>query len=91
MLLKLNHVLTQQELQTAQHHLHDSKWENGNKIAGWQAAQAKNNQQLPEHSVHLSALRELVLSALQQNPLFFTAALPLHIAHCTTFVQSIPR
>lgn len=79
MLITIDDVLTPEELATARKFLDNSTWASGLITAGTQAAQAKNNLQLAEDAEHLPALRYLVLSALQRNPLFFTAALPLKI------------
>ncbi len=79
MLITINDVLTPEELVTTRRLLDYSTWASGLITAGTQAAQVKNNQQLPEDSGQLSALRRLVLDALNRNALFFTAALPLKI------------
>ena len=79
MLITIDDVLTPEELASARALLAQSPWASGRITAGTQAAQAKNNQQLPEQAEHLPALRRLVLGALQRNALFFTAALPLKI------------
>jgi PKHD-type hydroxylase len=79
MLLTIDDLLTPEELATTRKLLTQSTWASGQITAGPQAAQAKNNQQLPEDAAHLPALRRLVLSALNRNALFFTAALPLKI------------
>ena len=79
MLITLDNVLTPEELGTARDLLKRSTWVSGQITAGPQAAQSKNNQQLPEQAEHLPALRRLVLSALNRNAMFFTAALPLKI------------
>ncbi len=79
MLITINDVLTPEELITTRKLLDHSTWASGLITAGTQAAQVKNNQQLPEDSGQLSALRRLVLGALNRNALFFTAALPLKI------------
>lgn len=79
MLITIDDVLTPQELSTAKSLLARSHWASGLQTAGVQAAKAKNNQQLPEDAEHLPALRRLVLTALNRNALFFTAALPLKI------------
>ena len=47
--------------------------------AGHQSARAKDNVQLPEGSPAARELRELVLGALGQSPLFISAALPLQV------------
>lgn len=79
MLLTIDAVLTPEELAHARALLDRSQWSSGLITAGTQAAQAKNNRQLAEDAEHLPALRRLVLAALQRNPMFFTAALPLKI------------
>ena len=79
MLITLDNVLTPEELGTARDLLKRSTWVSGQITAGPQAAQSKNNQQLPEQAEHLPALRRLVLSALNRNAMLFTAALPLKI------------
>ncbi|HEX2530071.1 MAG TPA: Fe2+-dependent dioxygenase [Burkholderiaceae bacterium] len=79
MLVTIDNVLTQDELVTARDLLGRSQWHSGLITAGPQAAQAKNNQQLPEDAEHLPALRRLVLEALNRAPVFFAAALPLKV------------
>lgn len=79
MLLTLPDVLNAEELSTARALLAQSRWVSGLETAGAQAAQVKNNEQLAEGAEHLPALRRLVLGALQRDPLFFAAALPLKI------------
>jgi PKHD-type hydroxylase len=79
MLITIDDVLTAEELAAARKLLAQSAWASGRITAGPQAAQAKNNQQLPEDAEHLPALRRLVLGALNRSALFFTAALPLKI------------
>ncbi len=79
MLVTIDNVLTQDELAAMRDLLTRSRWESGSITAGSQAAQAKNNQQLPEEAEHLPALRKRVLDALNHEPVFFAAALPLKI------------
>lgn len=79
MLVTIDNLLTPDELATARDLLARSRWGSGLATAGTQAALAKNNQQLTEDAEHLPALRRLVLDALNRDPLFFAAALPLKI------------
>lgn len=79
MLITIDNVLTPDELATARGLLNQSEWHSGAITAGSQAAQVKNNLQLPESAAQLPALRQLVLSALNRSPIFFTAALPLKV------------
>ncbi|HEU4649977.1 MAG TPA: Fe2+-dependent dioxygenase [Croceibacterium sp.] len=52
-------------------------WVDGNVTSGPQAALAKNNQQLQEHTPAAREGGQLVLDALGRSPLFIAAALPL--------------
>ena len=79
MLITIDNLLDAEELQAARALLAGSEWNGGPGTAGLQAAQAKNNQQLPEDQTQLPALRRLVLNALNRNAVFFSAALPLKI------------
>jgi PKHD-type hydroxylase len=44
-----------------------------------QSAQAKNNEQLPQDCAESRALQQVVLGALNRNPVFFSAALPRRV------------
>ena len=80
MLLPLKNLLTPQELQTAQSLLgEDAPWIDGRSSAGAQALTQKNNQQLLQSSAAAHSLQALILTALQREPLFLSAALPRKI------------
>ena len=79
MLITIDNVLTADELIKVRQLLAGSDWGSGLATVGPQAAKVKNNQQVPEASPQLPALRSTVLAALNRNALFFTAALPLKI------------
>lgn len=79
MLIIIDSLLSPDELTTARDLLARSRWGSGLATAGPQAAMTKNNQQLTEDAEHLPTLRHLVLAALNRNPQFFSAALPLKI------------
>lgn len=79
MLIALDNVLNADELAQARALLAEAGWVSGQVTAGVQAAEVKNNLQVPESAPQLPALRRLVLDALGRNPLFFSAALPLKI------------
>ncbi len=77
MLLHLTSILTPDELATARALLaSDAAWMDGRGSAGAQAVGRKNNEQLAQDSAQAAQLRELVLAAVQRDPLFFSAALP---------------
>ncbi len=79
MLLQIPNVLNTEELAHVQALLTDAEWVDGRVTAGRQAATVKNNQQLSEQALQMAELRKIVLTALNRNPLFFSAALPLRI------------
>ena len=79
MLLQIPQLLNTEELAQVQTLLAAADWVDGRVTAGLQAATVKNNQQLPEQAVQMAMLRKIVLTALNRNPLFFSAALPLKI------------
>ena len=79
MLLKIQSILSKTQVQQVRDALREAEWVDGNITAGYQSAQAKNNQQLPENSPVARQLGDLILMALAQNKLFMSAALPAKI------------
>jgi PKHD-type hydroxylase len=79
MLLTIPDVLTADQVATARDQLTSADWTDGRVTAGPQSARVKNNRQLPEDHPAARALGELILGALQRNPLFISAALPQRI------------
>lgn len=79
MLLQISDVLNTEDLAQVKALLADAEWVDGRVTAGRQAAAVKNNQQLSEQAAQMASLRKIVLMALNRNPLFFSAALPLKI------------
>ena len=69
-------LLDAAQLQEAQRLLRDAPWAEGKATAGSQAAQAKNNEQLPPDSDAAQSLRALITGALERSPRFLAAALP---------------
>lgn len=64
------------ELAQAHSLLETAPWSDGRTSAGRQAAQVKNNQQLPPDCKASRALQAMVLHALNRSPRFLAAALP---------------
>ncbi len=79
MLLTIPDVLTRDQVAEAREHLARADWMDGRVTAGHQSARVKDNRQLPEDHPAARALGEMILAALQRNPLFISAALPLRI------------
>lgn len=79
MLLHIPDVLTADQVAQARQMLDAAQWIDGRVTAGHQSARAKDNQQLPEDHPTARQLGDLILAALQRNPLFIAAALPLRV------------
>jgi PKHD-type hydroxylase len=79
MLLHIPEVLTTAQVQHARARLDAADWVDGRVTAGSQSARVKHNRQLPEDHPASRELGDLILGALQRNPLFHAAALPLRV------------
>ena len=79
MLLAIPDLLTAEEVASARALLDRAEWIDGRVTAGPQSARAKNNQQLPEGSTVAESIGDMILTALQRNALFVSAALPLRV------------
>jgi len=78
-LLHIPEILNAEQLQQCRSLLEKAEWADGRITAGTQAAQVKNNRQLPEELPEAMALRQIVLEALSKSAIFFSAALPKRI------------
>jgi PKHD-type hydroxylase len=79
MLIAIPDVLTAEQVTRARQLLNETDWVDGRITAGHQSARAKDNAQLPEDSPLARQLGDMILTALGQNPLFISAALPLRV------------
>jgi PKHD-type hydroxylase len=79
MLLAIPDVLTRAQVAEARVVLDRAEWVDGRVTAGHQSARAKDNTQLAEGSAAARQLGGLIVSALERNPLFVSAALPLRV------------
>jgi PKHD-type hydroxylase len=79
MLLQIPSVLTMEQVRDARALLDAAEWIDGRVTAGHQSARAKHNEQVPEHHPAARQTGEIIVSALARNPLFRSAALPLHV------------
>jgi len=79
MLLKIPNVLQDEQLQSFRQRLGDADWADGRHSAGYLSQSVKNNNQLADADPTSMALGKEVLDALDGNPLFTSAALPLKI------------
>lgn len=79
MMLHVREILTGESLARCRQIVAGARWVDGRITAGTQSEQAKNNLQLPEDAPQAREAGSLVIEALTQSALFFTAALPKHI------------
>ena len=79
MLLPIPDLLTGAEILRARQLLDQADWVDGRVTAGHQSSRTKDNMQLPEGSPAARELGAMVLSALEQNALFISAALPARV------------
>ena len=79
MLLQIPDVLSAEQVAHGRRLLDESAWVDGRVTAGHQSARAKNNRQLAEGHPAAKELGDVILGALQRNPLFISAALPLRV------------
>ena len=77
MMLHIPGVLRREQVAAMRARLDASDWIDGRATVGAQGAQVKQNRQLPENSPLALELGRIVLAALADSPLFFSAALPL--------------
>lgn len=77
MLLHIPEVLTRDELAHVRQALDAAEWADGRETVGVQGAKVKRNQQLPDASPLKVELGQIVQAALERNPLYFAATLPL--------------
>jgi PKHD-type hydroxylase len=79
MLLHVPNVLSAEQVAECRRQLDAADWVDGRVTAGHQSAKSKDNAQLPEDSPMARQLGQMILAALERNPLFVAGALPLKI------------
>jgi len=79
MITPIANVLSAAQVAQARQVLDQTDWVDGRVTAGHQSSRVKDNMQLPEDSPTARQLGDMILTALGQNPLFITAALPLRV------------
>ena len=72
-------ILTADQVLCARRILSETEWVDGRVTAGHQSGRVKQNMQLPEGSAAAQKLGAMILTALEQNPLFISAALPARV------------
>lgn len=79
MLVKIENVLTKEEVAHCRSVLEGTQWVDGRVTAGAQSALAKHNLQVPENAPQARALGEIILRALGTNAAFNSAAVPFRV------------
>lgn len=79
MLVKVEAVLTKEEVAHCRSVLEGTMWVDGKVTAGAQSALAKHNLQVPEDAPQARALGEVVLRALARSQGFNSAAVPFRV------------
>jgi PKHD-type hydroxylase len=79
MLICVPDVLSKAEVADFRRIMDSAAWEDGRSTAGAQSAMVKRNEQLPPDGEIGRVLGKRVIRALTANPLFLSAAIPLHI------------
>jgi len=79
MIISIPNVLTPEQVREARTILDSAEWVDGKITAGHQSARAKDNQQIREDSPAAQQLGGMVVAALERNPRFVSAALPLKV------------
>jgi PKHD-type hydroxylase len=79
MVIQIPDVLSPEQVAHARRLLDTAEWVDGRVTTGYQSAGVKDNVQLPEDHPVARELGDLILTALQGNPLFVSAALPMRV------------
>ncbi len=79
MLVKVEAVLSKEEVAHCRSILEGTQWVDGKVTAGAQSALAKHNLQVPEDAPQARALGEIILRALARSQGFNSAAVPLRV------------
>jgi PKHD-type hydroxylase len=78
-ILEIPGVLSAEQVAHARRLLDAADWVDGRVTAGHQSARVKDNVQLPQDHPVARELGDLILTALERNPFFVSAALPLRV------------
>jgi len=79
MLVHVPQVLSREQVADARAKLDAAQWVDGAVTAGFQSVRVKHNLQLPEQHPLSEEIGDVILTALQRQPLFLSAALPFRV------------
>jgi len=79
MIVHIPNVLSQEQVAHCREVMTRATWVDGRVTSGYQSKVVKNNRQLADNSPEARELGDMIVGALERNPLFITAALPLRV------------
>jgi PKHD-type hydroxylase len=79
MIVQVPNVLNPEQIGRCREVMNRASWIDGRVTAGHQSGQVKDNRQIPENSPEARELGDMIVGALERNPLFITATLPLRV------------
>src|SRR5262244_4014678 len=79
MIVHIPNVLSQEQVAHCREVMTRATWVDGRVTSGYQSKVVKNNRQLAENSPEARELGDMIVGALERNPLFITTALPLRV------------
>jgi PKHD-type hydroxylase len=79
MVLTVPHLLSETQVAECRKALETAEWVDGKATAGYLSSRTKNNVQVPEGHPLARRFGNAILDALDKNPLFISAALPLKV------------
>jgi PKHD-type hydroxylase len=79
MIVQVPNVLNPEQIARCREVMNRASWIDGRVTAGYQSAVVKDNRQLPENGREAWELGDMIVAALERNPLFITATLPLRV------------
>jgi PKHD-type hydroxylase len=79
MIVHIPTVLNEEQVAHCREVMNRAAWVDGKVTAGYQSSVVKDNRQLAEQSPEARELGDMIIGALERNPLFITAALPLRV------------
>jgi PKHD-type hydroxylase len=78
-IVHIQSLLNEEQVAHCREVMNRANWVDGRVTAGYQSGVVKDNRQLAENSPEARELGDMIVAALERNPLFITAALPLRI------------
>jgi PKHD-type hydroxylase len=79
MLIRIPQILAKAQVEECRTALQAADWTDGKATAGYLSSRVKDNAQVPEGHKVARRLGDMILDALDKNPLFVSAALPLKV------------